>query len=109
MRRHAPIYLVRKSRANASRRLSARRKLWDSSVPASAKVARCSSPTDAPRASPRCPSTIRSAADPALRRCKVRLMTRSQIRAFVDSSSLERIREVLDLLQKLLDLRDHEA
>jgi hypothetical protein len=36
-------------------------------------------------------------------------MTRSQIRAFVDSSSVERIREVLDLLQKLLDLRDHEA
>ena len=53
-------------------------------------------------------------------------MTRSQIRAFVDSSSIERIREVLDLLQKLknrvpvselpqnevaflLDLRDHEA
>jgi hypothetical protein len=53
-------------------------------------------------------------------------MTRSQIRAFVDGSSVERIREVLDLLQKLknrvpvselpqdevaflLDLRDHEA
>ena len=53
-------------------------------------------------------------------------MTRSQIRAFVESSSVERIREVLDLLQKLknrvpvselpqneiaflLDLRDHEA
>lgn len=53
-------------------------------------------------------------------------MTRSQVRAFVESSSLERIREVLDLLQKLrnhvppeklpekdraflLDLRDHEA
>jgi hypothetical protein len=53
-------------------------------------------------------------------------MTRSQIRAFVQSSSAERIREVLDLLQKLknhvpvsqlpekdvafvLDLRDHEA
>jgi hypothetical protein len=53
-------------------------------------------------------------------------MTRSQIRSFVDSSSVERIREVLDLLQKLknhvppdrlpahevpflLDLRDHEA
>lgn len=53
-------------------------------------------------------------------------MTRSQIRAFVQSSSVERIREVLDLLQKLksrvpvselpqhevaflLDLRDHEA
>ena len=53
-------------------------------------------------------------------------MTRSQIRAFVESSSAERIREVLDLLQKLknrvpvsdlpqnevsflLDLRDHEA
>jgi hypothetical protein len=53
-------------------------------------------------------------------------MTRSQIRAFVDTSSVERIREVLDLLQKLknrlpvsalpqhevaflLDLRDHEA
>jgi hypothetical protein len=52
-------------------------------------------------------------------------MTRSQIRAFVESSSVERIREVLDLLQKLknhvppsqlpqqdaafvLDLRDHE-
>ena len=28
-------------------------------------------------------------------------MTRSQVRAFVESSSLERIREVLDLLQKL--------
>jgi hypothetical protein len=53
-------------------------------------------------------------------------MTRSQIRAFVESSSVERIREVLDLMQKLknhvppaqlpeqdraflLDLRDHEA
>jgi hypothetical protein len=53
-------------------------------------------------------------------------MTRSHIRAFVESSSVERIREVLDLLQKvknrvpltqlpqhevafLLDLRDHEA
>jgi hypothetical protein len=53
-------------------------------------------------------------------------MTRSQIRAFVQASSVERIREVLDLLQKLkrhvpvsqlpphevaflLDLRDHEA
>jgi hypothetical protein len=53
-------------------------------------------------------------------------MTRSQIRMFVESSSVERIREVLDLLQKLknrvppdqlpekdraflLDLRDHEA
>jgi hypothetical protein len=53
-------------------------------------------------------------------------MTRSQIRAFVESSSVERIREVLDLLQKLknrvpvselpqnemaflVDLRDHEA
>lgn len=53
-------------------------------------------------------------------------MTRSQIRSFVESSSVERIREVLDLLQKLknrvppetlpekdraflLDLRDHEA
>jgi hypothetical protein len=52
-------------------------------------------------------------------------MTRSQIRAFVETSSVERIREVLDLLQKLkrhvplselpqhevaflLDLRDHE-
>jgi hypothetical protein len=52
-------------------------------------------------------------------------MTRSQIRAFVESSSVERVREVLDLLQKLrnhvplsqipekdvafvLDLRDHE-
>jgi hypothetical protein len=52
-------------------------------------------------------------------------MTRSQIRRFVESSSIERIREVLDLLQKLrnrvppeqlpeqdraflLDLRDHE-
>lgn len=52
-------------------------------------------------------------------------MTRSEIRAFVESSSVERIREVLDLLQKLkkrvplselpqnevaflLDLRDHE-
>lgn len=53
-------------------------------------------------------------------------MTRSQIRTFVETSSPERIREVLDLLQKLknrvppdqlpekdraflLDLRDHEA
>ena len=53
-------------------------------------------------------------------------MTRSQVRAFVESSGVERIREVLDLLQKLknhvppeklperdrafvLDLRDHEA
>ena len=53
-------------------------------------------------------------------------MTRSQVRAFVQNSSVERIREVLDLLQKLknyvphkelpekelpflLDLRDHEA
>jgi hypothetical protein len=53
-------------------------------------------------------------------------MTRSQVRAFVESSSAERVREVLDLLQKLrnhvppgelpetdraflLDLRDHEA
>jgi hypothetical protein len=53
-------------------------------------------------------------------------MTRSQIRTFVETSSTERIREVLDLLQKLknrvppdqlpekdraflLDLRDHEA
>ena len=53
-------------------------------------------------------------------------MTRSQIRAFVETSSVERVREVLDLLQKvknrvppdelpekdrafLLDLRDHEA
>ena len=53
-------------------------------------------------------------------------MTRSQIRALVQSSSVERIREVLDLLQKLknhvpvsklpqkdvallLDLRDHET
>lgn len=53
-------------------------------------------------------------------------MTRSQVRAFVDASSVERIREVLDLMQKLknkvpesqlpqhevaflLDLRDHEA
>jgi hypothetical protein len=52
-------------------------------------------------------------------------VTRSQIRAFVEGSSVERIREVLDLLQKLknrvppdklpekdraflLDLRDHE-
>jgi hypothetical protein len=52
-------------------------------------------------------------------------VTRSQIRRFVESSSVERIREVLDLLQKLrnrvppeqlpeqdrafvLDLRDHE-
>lgn len=53
-------------------------------------------------------------------------MTRSQVRAFVEGSSVERIREVLDLLQKLKnrvpesqlpqhevtflkDLRDHEA
>jgi hypothetical protein len=53
-------------------------------------------------------------------------MTRSQIRTFVETSSVERIREVLDLMQKLknrvppdqlpendraflLDLRDHEA
>ena len=53
-------------------------------------------------------------------------MTRSQIRQFVETSTIERIREVLDLLQKLknrvppeqlpekdraflLDLRDHEA
>jgi hypothetical protein len=53
-------------------------------------------------------------------------MTRSQVRTFVESSSVERIREVLDLLQKLknrvpvsqlpqnevnfiLDLRDHET
>jgi hypothetical protein len=53
-------------------------------------------------------------------------MTRSQIRRFVEDSSVERIREVLDLMQKvrnrvppdqlpekdrafLLDLRDHEA
>ncbi|HLS86709.1 MAG TPA: hypothetical protein VK043_10475 [Burkholderiales bacterium] len=53
-------------------------------------------------------------------------MTRSQIRQFVQESSVERIREVLDLLQKLknhvpprelpekdrdfvVDLRDHEA
>lgn len=53
-------------------------------------------------------------------------MTKSQIRAFVETSSVERVREVLDLLQKLkshvpvsalpqrdvaflLDLRDHEA
>ena len=53
-------------------------------------------------------------------------MTRSQIRQFVETSSVERVREVLDLLQKLrnhvppeqlpaadraflLDLRDHEA
>jgi hypothetical protein len=53
-------------------------------------------------------------------------MTRSQIRTFVESSSEQRVREVLDLLQKLknrvpvsalpekevpflLDLRDHEA
>jgi hypothetical protein len=52
-------------------------------------------------------------------------MTRSQIRSFVETSSVGRIREVLDLLQKLkrhvplselpqhevpflLDLRDHE-
>ena len=52
-------------------------------------------------------------------------MTKSQIRAFVEDASLERIREVLDRLQVLklhrkpevseaemaflLDLRDHEA
>ena len=53
-------------------------------------------------------------------------MTRSQVRQFVESSTVERIREVLDLMQKLkahvphsqlpahevaflLDLRDHEA
>ena len=53
-------------------------------------------------------------------------MTRSQIRQFVEGSSVERIREVLDLMEKLkrhvapeqlpekdraflLDLRDHEA
>jgi hypothetical protein len=53
-------------------------------------------------------------------------MIRSEIRAFVESSSVERIREVIDLLQKLknhvpvsqlpknefaslLNLRDHEA
>lgn len=52
-------------------------------------------------------------------------MTKSQIRAFVEEASLERIREVLDRLQVLkrhrkpevseaemaflLDLRDHEA
>ena len=53
-------------------------------------------------------------------------MTRSQVRAFVETSSVERIREVLDLLQKLknhlppdklpaqdraflVDLRDHEG
>jgi hypothetical protein len=53
-------------------------------------------------------------------------MTKTQIRAFVETSSAERIREVLDLLQKLkkhvpvsalpqqdvaflLDLRDHET
>ena len=53
-------------------------------------------------------------------------MTRSQVRRFVEESSVERIREVLDLLQQLknrvppdklpekdrafvLDLRDHEA
>lgn len=53
-------------------------------------------------------------------------MTRSQVRALVQDSSVERIRELLDLLQKLknhvplselpqnevallLDLRDHEA
>ena len=53
-------------------------------------------------------------------------MTRSQVRKFVEESSVERIREVLDLMQKLkrhvpvsqlpqhevaflLDLRDHEA
>lgn len=55
----------------------------------------------------------------------IKEMTRSQIRSFVETSSVERIREVLDLLQKLkrhvplselpqqevpflLDLRDHE-
>lgn len=53
-------------------------------------------------------------------------MTRNQIKTFVETSTVERIREVLDLLQKLknrvppdqlpekdrafvLDLRDHEA
>jgi hypothetical protein len=53
-------------------------------------------------------------------------MTRSQIRDFVETATVERIREVLDLMQKvkarvppsqlpekdrefLLDLRDHEA
>ena len=53
-------------------------------------------------------------------------MTPRQVRAFVEGSSVERIREVLDLMQKLksrvpqsqlpqhelaflLDLRDHEA
>lgn len=53
-------------------------------------------------------------------------MTRSQVRSFVESANVERIREVLDLLHKLknhlpperlperdrafvLDLRDHEA
>lgn len=53
-------------------------------------------------------------------------MTRSQVRALVEGSSVERIREMLDLMQKLknrvphsalpqhelpllLDLRDHEA
>ena len=53
-------------------------------------------------------------------------MTRGQIRKFVDSSSVQRIREMVDLLQKLqnhvpvselprhdvallLDLRDHES
>jgi len=53
-------------------------------------------------------------------------MTRSQVRRFVEESSIERIREVLDLMEKLkrhvphsqlpqqevaflLDLRDHEA
>ena len=53
-------------------------------------------------------------------------MTRSQVRTFVEGSSVGRIREVLDLMQKLknrvphsqlpqnelsflLDLRDHEA
>jgi hypothetical protein len=53
-------------------------------------------------------------------------MTRSQVRAFVEGSSVERIRKVLDLMQKLknriphgqlpqnelpflLDLRDHDA
>jgi hypothetical protein len=53
-------------------------------------------------------------------------MTRSQIRHFVETATVERIREVLDLMQKvkarvppsqlpekdrefLLDLRDHEA
>jgi len=53
-------------------------------------------------------------------------VTRSQVRSFVETSSVARIREVLDLMQKLkshvpvsqlpqhevaflLDLRDHEA